>query len=77
MPTTPDDPAAAANRAAWEVLERCERPFLTAFSDTDPITGAPDRSCRGLIPGAGGQPHKTIEGAAHFSQEDAGGGWPS
>src|SRR5690242_8180180 len=32
VPTAPDDPAAAANRAAWEVLARFDRPFLTAFS---------------------------------------------
>src|SRR3954469_6015753 len=31
VPTGPDDPAAPANRAAWEVLARFDRPFLTAF----------------------------------------------
>ena len=29
VPTSPDDPAAAANRAAWEVLRTFDRPFLT------------------------------------------------
>ena len=38
VPISPDDPAAAANRAAWAELERFEKPFLTAFSDLDPIT---------------------------------------
>ena len=54
VPTRPDDPAAAANRAAWEVLSRWEKPFLTAFSDGDPITGARAPILRKLVPGAAG-----------------------
>jgi haloalkane dehalogenase len=38
VPTTPDDPAAAANRAAWQVLSDWHKPFLCAFRDRDPIT---------------------------------------
>lgn len=71
VPITPDDPAAAANRAAWEVLKAWERPFVCAFGDSDPITGGGDRVLRKLIPGAAGQPHTTLRGVAHFSQEDA------
>jgi haloalkane dehalogenase len=84
VPTTPDDPAAAANRAAWAVLRRFEKPFLTAFSDLDPAfggaaapgayTGGPpiDRSFQEQVPGAQGQPHTTLSGASHFLQEDRG-----
>ena len=72
MPITPDDPAAPANRAAWEVLKALEKPFVCAFGDSDPITRGGDRVLCKLIPGAAGQPHVTIDGAAHFSQEDAG-----
>ena len=72
MPTSPDDPAVPANRRAWEVLERWRRPFLTAFSDGDPITRGGDRVLQDRIPGAAGQPHTTIAGAAHFLQEDRG-----
>ena len=72
VPTTPDDPASVANRAAWEMLERFERPFLCAFSDGDPITAGADRRLRERIPGAAGQPRTTIEGAGHFLQEDRG-----
>lgn len=72
VPTSPDDPAAPANRAAWEVLRRWEKPFLTAFSDSDPITRGGERVLQRLIPGAVGQPHATIAGAGHFLQEDRG-----
>jgi haloalkane dehalogenase len=72
VPITPDDPAAPANRAAWEVLKAFEKPFVCAFGDSDPITRGGDRVLCKLIPGAEGQPHVTIDGAAHFSQEDAG-----
>ncbi len=72
VPTSPDDPAAPANRRAWEVLRGWEKPFLTAFSDSDPITRGGERVLQNLIPGSGGQPHVTIEGAGHFLQEDKG-----
>lgn len=70
VPNTPDDPAAPANKAAWQRLSTLEVPFLTAFSDSDPITRGGDRWMRERIPGAAGQPHTTIEGAGHFLQED-------
>jgi haloalkane dehalogenase len=72
VPTRPDDPAAAANRAAWEVLAGWEKPFLTAFSDGDPITGGGDRVFQKLVPGAQGRPHTTLRGGGHFLQEDVG-----
>jgi len=72
VPTGPDDPAAADNRAAWAVLERFDRPVLCAFSDEDPITRGADRVLRDRIPGCAGQPHTTIRGAGHFLQEDRG-----
>jgi haloalkane dehalogenase len=72
VPTRPDDPAAAANRAAWQVLTRWEKPFLTAFSDGDPITAGGDRVFRKLLPGAAGMAHTTLSGGGHFLQEDVG-----
>jgi haloalkane dehalogenase len=72
VPTRPDDPASAANRAAWEVLARFGKPFLTAFSDGDPITGGGDRVFQKLVPGARGQAHVTLSGGGHFLQEDVG-----
>jgi haloalkane dehalogenase len=72
VPTQPDDPATAANRAAWEVLGRWDKPFLTAFSDGDPITGDMAPILRRLVPGAAGLHHPVLTGAGHFLQEDAG-----
>ena len=72
VPTTPDDPASAANRAAWSVLEAFDRPVLTAFSDGDPITAGGERVFQSRVPGALGRDHVTIVGAGHFLQEDAG-----
>lgn len=72
VPTTPDDPASAPNRAAWQELERWEKPFLTAFSDGDPITRGADRVLQQRIPGARGRAHPTIAGGGHFLQEDRG-----
>ena len=72
VPISPDDPAAEANRAAWTVLESFDKPFLTAFSDGDPITAGSDRVLQARIPGAAGQPHTTITGGGHFLQEDRG-----
>lgn len=72
VPTRPDDPASEANRAAWEVLKRWEKPFLTAFSDSDAITHGGERVFQRLVPGAAGQSHVTIHNARHFLQEDKG-----
>jgi haloalkane dehalogenase len=72
VPISPDDPAAPANRAAWEVLKGFERPFVCAFGDSDPVTKGADAVLQKLIPGAAGQPHETLPGVAHFCQEDAG-----
>ncbi len=72
VPTSPDDPAADANRAAWEVLGRWDKPLLTAFSDGDPITKGGARPFETQVPGAQGRQHTTIAGAGHFLQEDRG-----
>jgi haloalkane dehalogenase len=72
VPISPEDPASEANRAAWSVLEQFDKPFLTAFSDADPITKGGDASLQRRVPGCAGQPHTTITGGGHFLQEDRG-----
>ncbi|MBN1094408.1 haloalkane dehalogenase [Blastococcus sp. TML/M2B] len=72
VPADADDPAAADNRAAWEVLSRWDKPFLTAFSDGDAITRGGERVFQKLVPGAQGRTHPTLVGGGHFLQEDVG-----
>jgi haloalkane dehalogenase len=72
IPQTPEDPATRANQAAWAVLETWTKPFLCAYSDSDPITRGADKPFLSKVPGAQGQPHTTIEGGGHFLQEDKG-----
>ena len=71
VPASPDDPAAEANKQAWEILKRWQKPFLTTFSNGDPITRGGDKFMQKLIPGSQGQAHTTLKGG-HFLQEDAG-----
>ena len=70
VPVTPEHPSVSENRAAWKVLERFDKPFLTAFSDGDPITRGGERVFQARVPGARGQPHVTLAGG-HFLQEDS------
>ena len=72
VPTSPDDPATPANRAAWDTLTHADLPFLVAFSDGDPITGGMAPVLRRSMPGAQGLDHPVVAGAGHFLQEDAG-----
>ncbi|MGI5156327.1 haloalkane dehalogenase [Microbispora sp. CA-102843] len=72
VPITPDDPAAPANRAAWQTLVTLGLPFLVAFSDRDPITGGMAPILKKSMRGAAGLDHPVFAGAGHFLQEDAG-----
>lgn len=72
VPTAPDDPATEANREAWQGLGRWDKPFLAAFGDSDPVTGAMGPILRRHVPGAAGLEHPELADAGHFLQEDAG-----
>ncbi|MEQ9396298.1 haloalkane dehalogenase [Haliea sp.] len=72
VPASPEDPAAEPNRRAWEVLRQWQKPFLTAFSDSDPVTAGVDSYFQRFIPGARGLDHVTINNGGHFLQEDQG-----
>lgn len=68
VPVSPDDPESDANRKAWEALTKWEKPFLTVFSNDDPVTRGGDKYLQKRIPGAVGQDHTKLE-ARHFIQE--------
>ena len=69
VPISADDPAAPANKAAWERLGHWKKPFLTLFGAGDPILGRADKPLQEHVPGAKGQPHQRMWGG-HFIQED-------
>ena len=72
VPTTKEDPEHEANKKAWEQFFQWKKPFLTAFSDSDPITRGGDKYWQVKVPGAQGQNHTIIKNAGHFVQEDKG-----
>jgi len=70
VPITPDHASVAENAAAWTVLERFDKPLVTAFSDGDAVTRGGEAAFQARVPGAKGQPHVTLSGG-HFLQEDS------
>jgi haloalkane dehalogenase len=57
------------NEQAWAVFEAWQKPFLVAFTDSDPITKGGEKVFLERVPTA---KNVTISGAGHFVQEDAG-----
>lgn len=72
LPLTRNDVGAALFRETMAFLGEWERPFLTCYSDGDPATRGWETVFRDHVPGAAGLPHRVLEGAGHFLQEDAG-----
>ena len=72
VPITPDDPARDANRAAWDIFRQWTKPFLTTFSNRDPIMRGGEKVWQDSVPGAQGQEHVIIRNAGHFLQDDKG-----
>lgn len=71
VPTTPTDPGAAEMRRVETALASWQDPALVLFSTADPVFPVEvGRRFAAAIPGAG--PLETIDGAAHFLQEDRG-----
>ncbi len=70
VPVTAEHASVAENIAAWDVLDRFERPVLTCFSDKDAVTAGGEKLFIKRMPGAAGQPHRIIKDAGHFLQED-------
>jgi len=71
IPTSPENVATKPNKQAWEVLKQWQKPFLTAFSNGDPITRGAEKIFHKTVPGCKGMPHVQLKGG-HFLQEDSG-----
>lgn len=71
VPIFPDSPDIEDNRRTWKFFEAWQKPLLTAFGDNDPVTEGGWKRFQETVPGARNQPHVTLTGAGHFTQEDA------
>jgi haloalkane dehalogenase len=61
------------NYKVWKkVFLNWDKPFLTTYSDKDPITRGQEIFFQKKIPGAQKMEHITIKNAGHFLQEDKG-----
>jgi len=54
------------------VFKNWQKPFLTTFSNRDPITRGGEKPWQETVPGAQGREHPRILNAGHFLQEDKG-----
>jgi len=70
VPITPAHASVSENLAAWKALETFQKPFVTAFSDGDPVTRGGEAAFQARVPGTRGQAHVTLQGG-HFVQEDS------
>ena len=71
VPINEKDPESENNKTAWGVLAQWKKPFLTLFSDQDPITKGGEQVFQKIVPGTQGQAHRIVQGG-HFLQEDCG-----
>ena len=72
VPITPEHGGVAENNAAWEILERWDKPFLTLACPGDPVLGQMHHEFIERVPGASGQPHQEFAPGGHFIQDDCG-----
>lgn len=72
VPITPEHGGVAENQAAWDVLDRWDKPFLTLWCPGDPVLGHLHHEFIDRVPGAAGQPHQEFVPGGHFLQDDRG-----
>ncbi|MDE0952631.1 MAG: haloalkane dehalogenase, partial [Halioglobus sp.] len=70
VPVFNDEPEVEENKAAWKVLHQFDKPFMTAFSDHDPVTAGGEVRFQQEVPGAKDIAHRTIVNAGHFVQQE-------
>jgi len=72
VPITPEHEGVAENLAAWQVLDRWEKPLLTLWCPEDPVLGHLHHEFIERVPGAADQPHQEFRPGGHFLQDDRG-----
>lgn len=72
VPITPGHGGVSENLAAWEVLDRWEKPLLTLWCPNDQVLGQLHHEFTRRVPGAAGQPHQEFVPGGHFLQDDRG-----
>ncbi|KRX01459.1 hypothetical protein PPERSA_01362 [Pseudocohnilembus persalinus] len=72
VPITNEHQEVEENKKAIDFFSKWEKPFITLFSDKDPIFGnkGVEVFWQKLVPGAKNQKHTIIKNAGHFLQED-------
>jgi len=72
VPLSTTDPSAAENRQALKKLAKFNKPVITCYGSLETMmkAGVVDVFFQKFIPGCKGMPHRVIEGAHHFLQED-------
>lgn len=66
----PTPEAVALYDAAWRVLEKRQKPFVTAYGKADAVLRFFDTIFQAHVPGAQGQPHRAFPNGGHFIQEE-------
>jgi len=70
VPLFHDEPEVEENKAAWAILRQFDKPFMTAFADSDPVTAGADAKFQQEVPGTRGIAHRIIQNAGHFVQQE-------
>jgi len=70
IPLKNNNPGADIIKVTWDEMAKWHKPFLTVFSDCDPITRGGHLVLQQKIPGTKNQPCRILHGM-HFLQEDA------
>ncbi len=71
IPISLTDAEGMENQQLWLQWQQWQKPFLTIFSDTDPISVGEQQNFVTRIPGAAGQNHRIVPNTNHFIREDA------
>lgn len=71
VPIFHNEPEVEENKAAWQVLRAFDKPFMVAFSDSDPLMAGLEKKFLDQVPGCNGVAHRTVKNAGHFLQQEA------